>query len=436
MSVIRVLAEKIESGEQKEFFVDNTTMLISEEVFDGHQVKDFTGFPAKIGPYSYIKIQLGLKCNYSCAYCSQGALPEVTQFSIRDLDGFVEKFLALPMTERVTVMFWGGEPLVYWKHIKYLVERIHKDKPDTSFGTVTNGSLLTKEIVDFFDDNNFYFSISHDGPGQSARGSDPLQTNREAIDYAITKLNSKGKISFNTMLSKGNSSRLAIIKYFESQFPGIPIAHGEMGFLKTTGQENHSFIELTTQEHFELRRNLWAELRFNPTVLEQCLTQRQQATLYQNTWPVWDMKCGVDKPNRLVIDLSGNVLTCQNINAETLDGDGRPRVHGNVFDDSAIPMQGVKHWTQRNDCSTCLVLKLCKGSCMMLEGKEWDLTCDIEYSDMVALFSINFEAVTGYTPVLIKDESLPLDRQDIWGSIFERHDISLKKVIPIIAVTS
>jgi hypothetical protein len=44
---------------------------------------------------------------------------------------------------------------------------------------------------------------------------------------------------------------------------------------------------------------------------------------------------------------------------------------------------------------------------------------------------LGFEKITGYIPTLIKGDGLPLERQDIWGTIFEHKEKAKKKLIPI-----
>jgi hypothetical protein len=69
---------------------------------------------------------------------------------------------------------------------------------------------------------------------------------------------------------------------------------------------------------------------------------------------------------------------------------------------------------------------------MYLDGENWDITCANAYSDNVALFALAFEKITGgYIPILINSPSLPKDRQDIWGTIYEHNDKPTKKFIPI-----
>jgi hypothetical protein len=69
---------------------------------------------------------------------------------------------------------------------------------------------------------------------------------------------------------------------------------------------------------------------------------------------------------------------------------------------------------------------------MFLDEKYWDISCANAYSDNVALFAAAFTVMTnGYIPTLIKSDTLPLDRQDIFGTIFEHNEENKKKIIPI-----
>jgi uncharacterized protein len=85
----------------------------------------------------------------------------------------------------------------------------------------------------------------------------------------------------------------------------------------------------------------------------------------------------------------------------------------------------------RANCAGCPVLHICKGSCMFLADKYWETSCNNAYSDAVALFALSFQKMTGYVPILIKNDSLPKDRQDIWGTMLQHQEKTKKKIIPI-----
>jgi hypothetical protein len=68
---------------------------------------------------------------------------------------------------------------------------------------------------------------------------------------------------------------------------------------------------------------------------------------------------------------------------------------------------------------------------MFLDKKFWDISCANAYSDNIALFAVAFHKMTGYIPTLIKADGLPLERQDVFGTVFEHKDDPKKKIIPI-----
>jgi hypothetical protein len=72
---------------------------------------------------------------------------------------------------------------------------------------------------------------------------------------------------------------------------------------------------------------------------------------------------------------------------------------------------------------------------MFLDKKFWEISCANSYSDNVALFAIALARMTGYIPVLIKHPELPLERQDIWGTVYEHKEDVKKKIIPIKVVS-
>jgi hypothetical protein len=71
---------------------------------------------------------------------------------------------------------------------------------------------------------------------------------------------------------------------------------------------------------------------------------------------------------------------------------------------------------------------------MFLDKKFWDISCANAYSDNVALFALAIKKMTGYIPTLIKNDALPLERQDVFGTIYE-HKETPKRVIPIKVVS-
>jgi uncharacterized protein len=121
------------------------------------------------------------------------------------------------------------------------------------------------------------------------------------------------------------------------------------------------------------------------------------------------------------------------VSAAATAPNGQSHLIGQLSDLSAVRMKSATHWSQRQGCSSCPVLQMCKGSCMFLEGPLWDAGCDAAYSDNLVFFAAAIEFLTGCMPVFI-DGDLPPERKDIFGlakSTVESPPV--RRVIPIIA---
>jgi uncharacterized protein len=144
----------------------------------------------------------------------------------------------------------------------------------------------------------------------------------------------------------------------------------------------------------------------------------------------------MDDEEVISFDLRGNVITCQNVSALETSKNGESHLGGNLADFDNIQIKSATHWMNRKECSGCPVLHICQGACMFLDGKFWEASCNNAYSDAIPLFVAAFEKITnGYVPTLINNKELPLERQDIWGTIYEHKEETKKKIIPIKVVS-
>ena len=432
MTIMKIYAEHLETGERRVFYMDNVTYKVYDEPvvpFSPSKPPEVFGYNEGT-PLTRVKIQLGLNCNYSCTYCQQGDTTAPRNATPKDVEKFIEKFMVLPLNpDNLTIAIWGGEPFVYWKTMKPLVEGLKARIPYAKFSVITNGSLFTKEMVDWMVDMDFSVGVSHDGPGQHLRNDDPLESNYEAIKYAIEKLLPLNRFSFNTMLNKHNQSRYAAIQYFKEKFPGWIIPLGETGFIKASTQSAQNVIDMSLKEHFEMRRNLWSELRFVPEVRECCNYTNNNIELvtqiadtppeafdagYLNT-----PRCGLGQQSQLAIDIDGNIILCHETTAKAKDSVGTSYCIGHLNDLKSAEFSRLLPWNIRNHCSNCPVLPMCRGGCMLLEGDPWDATCDVDYSDRITLFAIGFEQLTGYVPIIVDSPGLPDHMKDIWGTLIK-----------------
>ena len=100
-----------------------------------------------------------LQCNFACGYCFQGDHDDHNRHAhkmsletAREVVAHAERQLDTVRPERLSLMFFGGEPLLNLPVVYYLAEHVHAAATargvKLTLSMVTNGLLLTPEVVD------------------------------------------------------------------------------------------------------------------------------------------------------------------------------------------------------------------------------------------------------------------------------------------------
>ena len=110
------------------------------------------------------------QCNLNCKYCYVDKDIKVMSLKVaEDTFNFVSNFIqnSIKNNEKINISFHGGEPLLNFEVIKYLVEK-HKNQNynNMTFMMTTNGTLFNKEIIDYVTEN-IQISVSLDGKKQT-----------------------------------------------------------------------------------------------------------------------------------------------------------------------------------------------------------------------------------------------------------------------------
>jgi len=461
--IFEILAQKVGGGEAT-FYYDNEFNILKDsngKVFEypeDKRIKQEASQPVvpfdknsplkKSKAIKLLKIQLGLSCNYSCDYCSQKFVERAPETSKKDIDAFLAKLDNLEFSEEkgLKIEFWGGEPFVYWKTLKPLAEALREKfshwQKEPVFSVITNGSILNKEICAWLYYMGFQVAISHDGPGQSVRGPDPFddpEQKKIILDfYKIMK--KQGRMSFNSMMNSKNRSRKEVHDWFINLTgdPNVPLGEGTI--VDAYDEDGLANSLDSYQDHFEYRKLAFNDIYANNGnigfgMIIGKIDEFTTNVLSHTESKYLGQKCGMDEVDVMAVDLRGNVMTCQNVSPLEIAKNGESHFGGTLDDVEGVRIKSATHWMNRAGCAGCPVLHICKGSCMFLDDKYWETSCNNAYSDAVSLFALSFEKMTGYIPVLIKNDTLPKDRQDIWGTMLQHQEKTKKKIIPIKVVS-
>ncbi len=115
-------------------------------------------------------IVVTLRCNQICTYCQTSR--KSVEAESYDLDKETARktvdFIFQSPSNAITIEFQGGEPLVNYPIVEYIVGyvcELNKEyKKDLRFSIVTNLTLLTDDMLDFFVKNKVGMCASLDGP--------------------------------------------------------------------------------------------------------------------------------------------------------------------------------------------------------------------------------------------------------------------------------
>lgn len=111
-----------------------------------------------------------LRCDYTCKYCQVSRrLETVDAFEMTHETAInAIKLMFMSPSKYLKVEFQGGEPLLNFKLIEFIVnsslEINRKEKRDLQFVIATNLSYLDEKVIDFCDRYGIYISTSLDGP--------------------------------------------------------------------------------------------------------------------------------------------------------------------------------------------------------------------------------------------------------------------------------
>lgn len=108
-------------------------------------------------------------CNFSCKYCYQTREKKYMDWqTAKKAQSFF--LLSQNPSDNYHLFFLGGEPLLAFdlikKSVSFLESKNKELKLNGTYGISTNGSLISSEVLEFFDKHRFIVELSFDGYAQ------------------------------------------------------------------------------------------------------------------------------------------------------------------------------------------------------------------------------------------------------------------------------
>ncbi|EIC95201.1 4Fe-4S single cluster domain / radical SAM additional 4Fe4S-binding SPASM domain multi-domain protein [Lachnoanaerobaculum saburreum F0468] len=168
--------------------------------------------------YRMLCLVLTDNCNFRCKYCanssvyrySKGYSSESMSYQTIDraLEFYYEKYrknLKIDPNIRFTIVFYGGEPLLQFSKIEYIVNRVKNEFSIAHpvYSITTNGYLITDKMISLFKEFKFDVNISMDGYEEihdlNRRTSSGLKTFNKVLSNFRLLYNELGKENVGIM---------------------------------------------------------------------------------------------------------------------------------------------------------------------------------------------------------------------------------------------
>ena len=333
---------------------------------------------------SDITLQVTRNCNFRCRYCSYSTNNNIGRVhDNEEMSWSIAKrsidFLYNHSTysESVVIAFYGGEPLLNFKLIQQVVtysQALFKSKQIKYVMTI-NGSLLTKEIVDFIVSYNFILSVSFDGP-QSLQNNHRRFRDSGRDTYDVVFRNIKDfKIRYPDYFRK-NVHIISVLFDDEAETDTLYFIEKELGV--NPSNINIQAADMTGVDYLTSKRKLKRSYSTESFSYTEKKTNGILANIYEDKSPInsiWHHRgpC-VPGVKRLFVDIYGNLYPCEKcIEAKFL-------MIGNIFD--GFDINKIHDYIDigrisEKTCKQCWALRfcdICALRCYNIDNNKFDLS--------------------------------------------------------------
>lgn len=129
-------------------------------------------------------------CNQNCVYCQAQSEANCDRgYMSKDVAKKAVEIAVQSPSSSMDFEFQGGEPLLNYKVLKYIVEYAKSiTNKSIRFSVVTNLTLLTQDMIDFFKENHISVSTSLDGNECVHNSNRPYRDGRGTYSDVVSKI--------------------------------------------------------------------------------------------------------------------------------------------------------------------------------------------------------------------------------------------------------
>jgi uncharacterized protein len=323
-------------------------------------------------PLSTLVLNVNTGCNLSCTYCYKEDLETPARgakmnfaTAAQSVDLLLRQAAARP---QISIVFFGGEPLTNMPLIRevvvYAEERAAQCGKHVEFSLTTNATLLTPQIVDFFDAHRFGISVSIDGPKiihdrnrRSVGGKGTYEAVAKKARMLLERYRAK-PVGARVTLTAGTTEVETIHEHLRGE-----LGFHEVGYAPVTSSSDASH-SLSSEDleavHAGFERLGEQYLQFAIRGRNNGFSNMHQLMTDLHEGRRKSLPCGAGV-GLLAVDNSGGLNLCHRFTGSQLP------VFGNVATgiDTASLGEFLGRATDRSGthCASCRIRNLCAGGC-------------------------------------------------------------------------
>lgn len=293
-----------------------------------------------------------LACNFNCPYCFEIAHPD-NYMTDEVEDQIIHYVESCKDAKTIDVTWFGGEPLLAFKRIKSLTNRFKNTGMEYTAKIITNGYLLTDDVVKEFNSLSIKFvQVTIDGMPE-------LHDKRRCLK--------SGKPTFNRIISN--------IDNMQSKYPQINVSI-RVNVDESNEKDFDSLYQFLLNKRYP---NAQVSLAFVKD-LSDCKScanlcdRNRQASFIKNVqqkygiggtfiYPMPDRyECAIRNKNAIVIGPKGEIYKCWN------DVGDASKIIGNIggkIENETLLLRylvGADPF-EDSECMDCILLPVCGGGC-------------------------------------------------------------------------
>lgn len=308
-------------------------------------------------------------CNARCYYCFEKGVQQ-QRMSRETAEAVADYIIANHDEEHLVIQWFGGEPLLEPETISLIVDKLHQNGVCFDSKIITNGSLLSEEVVKRAKTewNVKIIQVTIDAlSGEYNRIKDYIGLKQDPFELVMSNIqrcldfgiNIRIRINFNPL---ENEKAIETVNYIKERFGAdenffvylAPIDSDDIPSIteEFESEKKHPLIQLLDAEKDFCSFGNYDSRTETASEYEAVLKK-----YYLTPIPT---SCYGGCKSSLTIDSSGNIFDCHRLLGH------KNYASGNVFEgrtDSETARYFADPYLRNEECSACNLLPLCQGGC-------------------------------------------------------------------------